>query len=71
MMSSYVFNINSVKKCAFCKHWYDPTNSAIAPRAPRIGMWEIKDPNQKCTCLKKNLPMPATAFCNTDYEQKV
>ena len=20
-----------IRKCAFCRHWYDPTNSAITP----------------------------------------
>ena len=33
-----VVNIKHVKKCAFCKKWYDPTNSAIAPKSPVIGM---------------------------------
>ena len=56
-MSSLVVNIKHIKKCAFCKNWYDPTNSAIAPKAPNIGLWEIKDTNQKCMCLKKNIHM--------------
>ena len=66
-MSSLVLNIKYAKKCAFCKYWYDPTNSAIAPKCPGIGMWEIKDINQKCMCMKKNIPMPANAFCSRDY----
>ena len=60
-----------VKKCAFCKNWYDPTNSAIAPRNPAIGQWEIKDINQKCLCQKKNIPMPASAFCSNVFESKI
>ncbi len=70
-MSSLVINIKSIKKCAFCKYWYDPTNSAIAPKAPAIGLWEIKEPNQKCMCLKKNIQMSANAFCNANYEKKL
>lgn len=70
-MSSTVVNINSIKKCAFCKHWYDPTNSAIAPKSPSIGLWEIKDTNQKCLCLKRNIKMSATAFCSSWYEKKL
>lgn len=70
-MSSTVVNIKNIKKCAFCKHWYDPTNSAIAPKSPSIGLWEIKDTNQKCLCLKKNIKMPATAFCSSGYEAKL
>lgn len=66
-----VVNIKYVKKCAFCKNWYDPTNSAITPKSPAIGMWEIKDINQKCMCLKKNIPMAANAFCSSDYASKL
>ena len=27
------------RRCAFCKHWFDPTCSAIEPVKPRIGLW--------------------------------
>jgi hypothetical protein len=70
-MSSLVVNIKHIKKCAFCKNWYDPTNSVITPKAPAIGMWEIKNINQKCMCLKKNIPMAANAFCSQDFEKKI
>ena len=66
-----VINIKQMKKCAFCQYWYDPTNSAIAPKAPQIGLWEIKDINQKCLCTKKNIPMVSNAFCNADYKCKL
>ena len=66
-----VVNVKHTKMCAFCKHWYDPTNSAIAPKSPNIGLWELKDKNQKCMCLKRNLPMLATAFCSRDYSPKL
>lgn len=70
-MSSLVINIKTMKKCAFCKNWYNPTNNAIAPKSPAIGLWEIKDTNQKCMCLKKNLQMYANAFCSRDFERKL
>ena len=70
-MASVVINVKFIKKCAFCKHWYDPINSAIAPKAPIIGLWEIKDINQKCLCTKKNIQMPANAFCSSDFERKI
>lgn len=60
-----------VKKCAFCKYWYDPINSAISPKSPKIGLWEIKDVNQKCICTKKNISMPANGFCSQDFESKL
>lgn len=70
-MASVVINIKHIKKCAFCKYWYDPANSAIAPRDPKIGLWEIKNINQKSFCTKKSIPMIANAFCNDGYEEKV
>lgn len=63
-------NIKYAKKCAFCKYWYDPTSSAILPKSPAVGLWEIRDINQKCTCLKENLLMPAGAFCR-DFISKL
>ena len=64
-MASLVINIKHTKKCAFCQYWYDPTNSAIAPKSPAIGLWEIRDVNQTCLCQKKNINMPANAFCGS------
>ena len=69
-MASLTVNVKHIEKCAFCKNWCDPTNSAIAPKAPAIGMWEIKDINQKCMCLKKNIPMVANGFCSRDFVSK-
>lgn len=66
-----IVNAKCVKKCAFCKNWYDPTNSAISPRSPWMGLWEIKDINQKALCVKRNLQMSAGAFCGNDYVCKL
>lgn len=56
-------NIKVVKKCAFCMHWYDPTNEAISPRNPKINLWNY---NEKCKrkCLLTNLTMQGSAFCS-------
>ena len=62
-------NIEKTKKCAFCKHWYDPSNSAIKPRNPRFNQWEFDDQRRKM-CMKKNLEMNANAFCGW-YECKI
>ena len=70
-MSSLNVNIKYITKCAVCKNWYDPTNSAITPISPNIGMWKINDINQKNLCMKKNIPMPASAFCGSDYSCKL
>lgn len=72
-MASLIINVKHkhIKKCAICKNWYDPTNSAIAPKSPAIGLWEIKDTSQQSLCLKKNLKMPANAFCSSNFELKL
>ncbi|MCF0111736.1 MAG: hypothetical protein HUJ58_07535 [Erysipelotrichaceae bacterium] len=62
-------NIKSVHKCAFCKYWYDPTNSAITPRNARLNLWRF-DENAKCMCMKKNFEMKAIATC-PHYECKL
>lgn len=64
-----IVNIKTTKKCAFCKYWYDPTNSAISPRSPRINLWEY-DEKAKNKCLQKNFDMRASAFCS-QYECKL
>ena len=58
-----IINITRIHKCAFCKFWYDPTNSCISPNAPRQRMWNIHDINQTNRCLKRNLDMRAFASC--------
>ena len=60
-------NNTSSKKCAFCKNWYDPTNSAIKPRGPI--MWEY-DMEIKCLCRVKKLPMKGFQSCSK-FESKI
>ena len=57
-----IYNVKS-RKCAFCKYWYDPTNSNISPKSPNMGFWQILDTTKKTTCLKKNLQVSACATC--------
>lgn len=45
-------NIRTIKKCALCKYWYDPTNSAISPRFPKINLWQYDD-TARMKCLQK------------------
>ena len=62
-------NVKRIKKCAFCKYWYDPTNSAIRPRTPQFNQLEFDDQCKKL-CMKKNFEMNAGAFC-CSYECKI
>lgn len=44
----------SGKCCAFCKFWYDPANSAIRPKQPRVGLWEYDhDKSSVCAQCKR------------------
>lgn len=63
-------NIKSAKYCAFCKYWYDPTQSCITPKNPRINIWEY-DTGAKNLCLQKNLKIAANHVACNKYECKV
>lgn len=56
------------KYCAFCKHWYDPTNSAINPLFGK-DLYTI-DSNSDKKCVKRNLITPALSICR-HYETKM
>ena len=60
---------SSIRKCAFCRHWYDPTNSAIRPKAPGIGIWEY-DERRREMCLLRNSPVESFYGCS-HYERKL
>jgi len=69
-MGSSTINVKTNKKCAICQHWYDPTNSAITPKTPSIGLWVIKDTSQRCMCLKRNTKTSAIFVCGRDFVSK-
>lgn len=51
-----------MKRCAFCKHWYDPTNSAIVPKKNKL--WEY-DSDARSICRKRNsMKTKANYTCN-------
>ena len=64
-----IADMNAGKKnCAFCQHWYDPTNSAIRPKTGTL--WEF-DTDAKRRCMKKvAAEMQSWASC-ADYVCKV
>jgi len=64
-----VLNPHRMKACAFCKQWYDPTNSAIRPKAPAVGLWEY-DPKATNKCLRTNADRKGSQLCHK-YECKV
>lgn len=62
-------NIKNTKVCAFCKHWYDPTNTAIEPRDGLVNIWKYDEKASK-KCIKINLNKPSWATC-AKYECKI
>ena len=58
-----------VHMCAFCKHWYDPCNSAIELGIAR-GKWNV-DMEKKNKCLVKNVFLRANHPACKDYEHKL
>lgn len=59
----------SIRKCAFCKNWYDPTNQAISPKAPALGLWNY-DANMRNKCMKRNTERRGIETCN-QFESKI
>lgn len=51
-MMTAIYNVKS-RKCAFCKYWYDPTNSNISPKSPNMGVWQILDTTKKLLALRR------------------
>ena len=56
-------------RCAFCQHWYDPTNSTIRPIRPQNGVWEYDDRAMNY-CQKMRLDRPANRCCK-DFAGKI
>lgn len=69
MMATLKLNGNKVKRCAFCKYWYDPTNQHIKPQDPKHGYWKF-DPQAHCICTKKSMNMAGGLYCDK-FECKV
>ena len=56
-------NIRVDHRCAFCQHWYDPTNSAIKPQNVVGGFWLFDDKAWNI-CKVYGAKKPAGAGCS-------
>lgn len=65
----YNVNVTQCRKCAFCTHWYDPANTHIQPKSPRINVWSY-DEKASAYCEVKKHDMRATMFCS-EYTCKI
>lgn len=59
----------STRFCAFCKHWYDPANSAIEPLPGDTKVWKF-DRSANNKCLKSNMMRKGQMGC-VYYECKI
>ena len=59
----------SMKKCAFCKYWYDPTCEMIAPST--AGRWKYKMGVKRPCRLKKNVEMKSSIILNANCRSKI
>jgi len=63
--------VGGCKFCAFCVHWYDPTNSAIKPIYPASNHWEF-DNKAESYCAIHPFKSKRKAFqCCEKWESKV
>ena len=54
---------NAIRKCAFCKYYYDPTNSVINPKRGMKDMWEYETGIRKPCTARNNMDMPSHNTC--------
>lgn len=69
IMETIKLDGNKLKRCAFCKYWYDPTNQYIKPHIPQHGYWKF-EPYVRCKCLKTNLDSASQMNCSK-FENKL
>ncbi len=53
----------SIKKCAFCKYWYDLTNKHIEPKNTLAGLW-FYDVDAREQCLKWGIKKSSISLCD-------
>lgn len=62
MKSEVLQGYPSFGVCAFCRHWYNPSNDGIEPgSAPR--KWRF-DTSKESKCLKRNIQTRANRTCS-------
>jgi len=60
---------SSGRRCAFCKHWFDPSGSAIMPVKPNLGLWRYDNAAIR-RCAKDGMEHKGFGTCRK-FESKV
>ena len=63
-------NSPSIKKCAFCKYYYDPVNEVISPKRGQKGIWEFEVNVRKPCKQLSNMDVHSQNACNR-FECKI
>ena len=60
----------SIRKCAFCKYWWDSVNSAISPKGG-FGVWEY-EPNikKKCRIWNQEIQRVISLNANCNFKER-
>lgn len=61
--------ISKTKKCTFCKHWCDLSNSNIKPKSPDGKIWEYEATTVN-VCSKGKGKRRASSTCK-EFENKI
>lgn len=69
MMVTVDMKNTSGRKCAFCKHWFDPACNAIEPVKPNLGLWRYDNAAIK-RCGIDGMNHKSFGFCRK-FECKV
>jgi len=57
-------HVSGIKKCAFCKYYYDPLNEAIAPKRGQNGVWEYETNVMKPCNKLSNRDVASQSACH-------
>lgn len=55
---------NAIRKCAFCKYYYDPTYEVIAPKKGLKDMWEYDRGVKKPCLMRSNRDVESHMSCS-------
>lgn len=56
-------NSPGMKKCAFCRHFYDPMSEAVSPKRGQKDTWEYRTHIRKPCRVKANREVESQAVC--------
>ena len=59
-----------IKKCAFCKYYYDPSYTVISPKKGQKNVWEYENNIKRPCRLRNNMEMQSHMCCSK-FESRI